>query len=54
MDEETERLIAVLRPMVKGHIKQTRNLLGFLTELEKRLETHSQEAERGTEERQAA
>jgi hypothetical protein len=42
VDEETEALVAAVRPLIKTHIRQTRNLLAYLSELEKRLEAHSQ------------
>lgn len=33
-----EELLTIARPMVKGHIRQTRTLLGVLTELDKELD----------------
>jgi hypothetical protein len=45
---EIEELLRVVRPMLKGHLRQTRYLLEMLTALDRRLEanTQSQEAER--------
>jgi len=55
VDDETATLIRAVRPVLKGHIRQTRSLLAYLTRLDERLDaldTDGQEAHGGNTEKQ--